>query len=79
MSKGFEGGPDQAPPAEQDPKAKAFGHIEMVRQQCAVMGFNDTEWGQLDEIKRQLEEDEISPEEAQMKADGVFNSKQDYH
>ena len=80
MPEGFgEGGPVQAPKQEEDPKKRALNHIEMIRQQCAVMGFNDSEWGRLDEIRNKLNEDQISPEEAETQADAIFAGKQDYH
>ena len=54
-------------------------YIEMTRQHVALMGANDNEFRQLDEIKQRYSNGEIGLEEAKNQADRILSSKQDYH
>ncbi len=53
--------------------------IEIIRQQIAVMGANDYEFDELDNIKKLWQKKEISGKEAVARARAVLNNKQDYH
>ena len=53
--------------------------IAYIRQQIAVMGFNDSEFLRLDQIKEDFVLGKIDGEEAVNKARAIMAGKQDYH
>lgn len=53
--------------------------IAEVRQRVAQMGFNDSEFFDLDQIQKKLDSGELKPEEAVAEAHKLMNGKQDYH
>ncbi len=65
----------------ESPQLEANPHdeIEYIRQQIAVMGFNDSEFLRLDEIKEKFTLGEITAEEAINGARAILVGKQDYH
>jgi len=58
---------------------EAVAFIENIRNQIAVMGANDSEMDDLNQIRSAMESEKISPQEAMNKALEIKNSKQDYH
>lgn len=57
----------------------AIVHIQAKMQECSVMGANDYEMPALERLIQQVQTKRISPWEAIMQADGIRDSKQDYH
>lgn len=53
--------------------------IAMIRQEIAVMGFNDSEFYDLDQIVSEYESGAITAEEAISRAQAIKAAKQDYH
>lgn len=58
---------------------EALGAIAMIEQQAMGMGANDYEPAAFASIKHALQSQELSPDEAVARAQGVLDSKQDYH
>jgi hypothetical protein len=57
----------------------AEAEINMIMQEVAVMGANDSEMGALRDIQTKLRSQSISPKEAIEQAVSIRESKQDYH
>jgi flagellar biosynthesis regulator FlbT len=57
----------------------ALVQIEAIRSQINSMGANDSEFEALNNIRRKIEDREMTPEEAVAQAQGVMDSKQAYH
>ena len=64
---------------DNDPIRKAVIDITILQQDIAVMGFNDSEHNDLEDLKNDILSKKISPEEGLKKAFKVKDSKQDYH
>lgn len=60
-------------------KNHAYATIEAVRAEIGVMGRNDSEFSTLDAIKRQLEDGQITPDDAIAQAKAIPENKQDYN
>ena len=58
---------------------KALAVIEYIKSLVSVMGANDTELLELDDIKQRVLNRELDTQEAAQKAWGILHSKQDYH
>lgn len=59
----------------QDPHAI----ISNIRWQISAMGANDSEMNDIDKIVQQLDNKQISAEEAVKKVTAIYENKQDYH
>lgn len=57
----------------------AEAEIVMIMQEVAVMGANESEMGDLRNIRTRLKSQEISPKDAVTEAIAIRDSKQDYH
>lgn len=53
--------------------------IKAIKQEVNVLGANDFEIPRLDELIRQIEAGETTPEKAIEEATSIRDSKQDYH
>ncbi len=53
--------------------------ILSIKEQVFLMGANDSEGSKFDEILRQLQDKEITEEQAVGEAYKILYSKQDYH
>ncbi len=53
--------------------------IDQMFYECGVMGANDYELPTLMDLKEQVKDGRISPEEAAKAAEQIRYSKQDYH
>lgn len=53
--------------------------IEQIRAEISVLGANDSEFSDLNNIIDQLDQQNITPQEAIQQAQAVRDSKQDYH
>jgi hypothetical protein len=62
-----------------DLKASGEEEILEMRDQVAVLGSNDFEFGAIENILRELHEHKITLDAAIALARLVLNSKQDYH
>lgn len=58
---------------------EALSSIATIEAEIAVMGANDCEFSVLKNIRKQLGSGKISPGEAICRAEGLRDSKQDYH
>jgi hypothetical protein len=61
-------------PQKEDAKA----HIQLMMQECAVMGTNDFEIPALVRLIKRLDALDITPEEAMSEAEKIRYSKQEY-
>ena len=59
-------------------KTEAQNHINIMMQECAVMGTNDYEIPALKKLLEDLKADKLTPEEATIKATQIRFSKQEY-
>ncbi|PIP87362.1 hypothetical protein COW81_00595 [Candidatus Campbellbacteria bacterium CG22_combo_CG10-13_8_21_14_all_36_13] len=66
-------------PQEQSEIEKAIGQIYYIRQQVAIMGFNDSEIPELNSLIEKVKNGEVDPEEAVSVAQAIMDNKQDYH
>lgn len=66
---------------ETEPKTKeeAVMAITIIKQECQNLGANDYEIPALDELIQAVENDEIDPWEAIIRAEAVKASKMVYH
>ncbi len=53
--------------------------ILQIRQNIAMMGGNDAEFSQLNDIHQSLRKGRITPEDALLEAEKIEASKMDYH
>lgn len=58
---------------------KAVLKIEVIIGECAQMGANDSEIGDLRHLITAVEARNIEPDEAMRRAESILSSKQDYH
>lgn len=58
---------------------EAMAALAAIEAQIHAMGANDSESGDLAQIRRQLQDKEITAEEAVARAEGIRDSKQAYH
>lgn len=58
---------------------EAMAALAAIEAQIHSMGANDSESGDLSEIRRQLVDNKITSEEAIARAEGIRDSKQAYH
>lgn len=58
---------------------EAFIKIQAIEQDCYVMGANDYERSAFQQIRKQMRDQIITPEEAVKMAQQILDSKQDYH
>ena len=63
----------------EDKKGKVLEQIKFIRQKVAIMGFNDSEIPELNELLEKVEGGEVDPQKALERAHEIINSKQDYH
>ena len=61
------------------PTSEAVAAIMALRAQTEVMGANDYEGSAFTRLQKRLEDGEITPQEALREAQGILESKQDYH
>lgn len=59
-------------------KQEALDHINLMMQECSIMGANDYEIPALQKLVEQLKSDKITPEEAAVQATKIRYSKQEY-
>lgn len=60
-------------------KEEALNQIMAIRQEVYMMGANDFEFSAIDEIVKNLESEEISPQEAVSRVYKIKEGKSDYH
>ena len=68
-------------PAGSDPApevAEALAFVRAIFGQVAVLGRNDSEFGDLRKIEEKLMSGVITPEEAKKAAQAVYDSKQEH-
>lgn len=58
---------------------QALAEIGVIEGQVYVMGANDSEMGDIEQIRLKMRNEEITPEMAVTLAQRVLDSKQDYH
>ena len=58
---------------------EARERVNMVLQEISVMGANNSEFFEISQILKNLEEGNIDPEQAVQEAEQIKSSKQDYH
>lgn len=58
---------------------EASVQIEAIKAQIRVLGGNDTEPSEIEEIRKGLESGELKPLEAVELAQAILDRKQDYH
>jgi len=66
-------------PENKTPEQEAIEYIEMIRQECAMMGANDSEFDRLNQIREALQTRKINPEKAKAEANAIKENKVDYH
>lgn len=64
--------------AEKDEGNTAM-EIEAIRREISVMGGNDSEFGELDNVLERLNNGTYSPERALAEARKIRDQKMDYH
>jgi|GEM_PF-2370260 hypothetical protein len=62
-----------------NPRQDTLDQIAYIRQEIAVMGGNDSEMDELNQIEQALETESIDPATARKKAQAVLDRKMDYH
>ena len=65
--------------SEKITQKEARERVSMVLQDVAAMGANDSEFFEISQILKNLEEGNITPEQAVQEAEQIKSSKQDYH
>ncbi len=58
--------------------AEAIAYIQAKRQECMVMGANDSESGDFDHLLTEVNSGRLSPEEAMKQANDIREGKMEY-
>ena len=66
-------------PTESNADRNVLNELNAVRQEVYLMGANDSEIPEIDEIIERFNKGEIGREEALAQVSSIKNRKQDYH
>jgi hypothetical protein len=69
----------ELPQNEQPSLSAAMSRIQAIMSEVNVMGANDSEFESFKRVMTELESGTITPSEAVAQAQGIRDSKMDYH
>lgn len=78
INSSFENTPGDVDPIDPREKEEALAFVRAIFGQVAVLGRNDSEFGDLRNIEEKLMGGVITPEEAKRAAQAVYDRKQEH-